>query len=100
MRRICFNKFIDDTRKNKYIIETKDINSLESDGKLLPSQETYPETEVIVSEEIRNVQNGCFLAIVRKLALNQRIVFSLVDMYGIKIEPVSDILKISVSAAK
>lgn len=100
LRRICFNKFIDDTRKNKYIIETEDLNSLENDGRLLQSQEVKPETEVIVSDEIRNLQNGCFLAMVRKLTLNQRIAFSLVDMYGMKIEAVSDILKVSVSAAK
>ena len=100
LRRICFNKFIDDTRKNKYLIEVEDLNSLESDGKLLQSQEVQPETEVIVSDEISNLQNGCFLAMVRKLTLNQRIVFSLVDMYGMKIESVSDILKVSVSAAK
>ena len=37
---------------------------------------------------------------VRKLTLNQRIAFSLVDMYGMKIEQVSEILDISVSAAK
>jgi RNA polymerase sigma-70 factor (ECF subfamily) len=37
---------------------------------------------------------------VRKLTLNQRIVFSLVDMYGMKTEEVADILEISVLAAK
>lgn len=101
LRRICFNKFIDETRKNKYLIEIEDVTSLERDGLLLQnSQEAHPETEVIVSEEISNLQNGCFLAMVRKLTLNQRIAFSLVDMYGMKIEQVSDILGISVSAAK
>lgn len=100
LKSICFHKFIDDTRRNKYIIEVENLTSLENDSKLLQAQEIQPETKVIVSEEIRNLQNGCFLAMVRKLTLNQRIVFSLVDMYGMKIEPVSDILKISVSATK
>lgn len=100
LKSICFHKFIDDTRRSKYIIEVEDLTSLENDSKLLQAQEIQPETEVIVSDEIRNLQNGCFLAMVRKLTLNQRIVFSLVDMYGMKIEPVSDILKISVSATK
>ena len=100
LKSICFHKFIDDTRRNKYIIEVENLTSLENDSKLLQAQEIQPETEVIVSDEIRNLQNGCFLAMVRKLTLNQRIVFSLVDMYGMKIEPVSDILKISVSATK
>ena len=55
LRRICFNKFVDETRKNKYLIEIEDITSLESDGLLLSSQEAHPETEVIVSEEIKNL---------------------------------------------
>ena len=100
LKSICFHKFIDDIRRNKYIIEVENLTFLENDSKLLQAQEIQPETKVIVSEEIRNLQNGCFLAMVRKLTLNQRIVFSLVDMYGMKIEPVSDILKISVSATK
>ncbi len=100
LRSICFHKFIDQTRRNKYLIVTEDWNSLDHDGNLLASTEVQPETEVIVSEEIRDLQNGCFLAMVRKLTLNQRITFSLVDMYGMKIEAVADILKVSLSAAK
>jgi RNA polymerase sigma-70 factor (ECF subfamily) len=77
-----------------------DWEQLEIEGGFLQDYLPQPEDEVIVSEEIRDLQNGCFLAMVRKLTLNQRIAFSLVDMYGMKIEAVADILQISVSAAK
>ena len=100
LRTICFHQFIDQTRRNKYLVEIDDWEQLEKDGRLLGAVEVQPEDEVIVSEEIRDLQNGCFLAMVRKLTLNQRITFSLVDMYGMKIEDVSNILLISQSAAK
>lgn len=100
LRTICFNQFIDQKRKNKYLVEVDDWEQLENEGRLLKSVEAQPEVEVIVSEEIRDLQNGCFLAMVRKLTLNQRITFSLVDMYGMKIEDVSNLLQISHSAAK
>ncbi|WP_446898914.1 RNA polymerase sigma factor [Clostridium sp. LBM24168] len=100
LRTICFHQFIDQTRRNKYLVEIDDWEQLEKDGRLLKSVEVKPEDEVIVSEEIRDLQNGCFFAMVRKLTLNQRITFSLVDMYGMKIEDVSNILMISPSAAK
>jgi RNA polymerase sigma factor, sigma-70 family len=100
LRTICFNQFIDQKRRNKYLVEIDDWEQLEKEGKLLKSIEAQPEVEVIVSEEIRDLQNGCFLAMVRKLTLNQRITFSLIDMYGMKIEDVSNLLQISRSAAK
>ncbi|MDF2542544.1 MAG: sigma-70 family polymerase sigma factor [Herbinix sp.] len=100
LRTICYHRFIDQIRRNKYLVEVDDWEQLEKEGGFLQSYVSQPEDEVIVSEEIRDLQNGCFLAMVRKLTLNQRIAFSLVDMYGMKIEAVSDILQISVSAAK
>lgn len=100
LRTICYHQFINQTRRKKYLVEVEDWEQLEKEGGFSQSYVSQPEDEVIVSEEIRDLQNGCFLAMVRKLTLNQRIAFSLVDMYGMKIEAVSDILQISVSAAK
>ena len=100
LRTICYHQFIDQTRRDKYLVDVDDWEGLEKDGGYLQAHVPQPEDEVIVSEEIKDMQNGCFLAMVRKLTLNQRIAFSLVDMYGMKIEAVSDILQISVSAAK
>ncbi len=97
---ICYHKFIDYAQKNKYLIEVDDWQQLESEGKYLYSDYPLPEQEVVVSEEMKDMQNGCFLAMVRKLTLNQRIAFSLTDMYGMKINEVADILRISVQAAK
>ena len=100
LRTICYHQFIDQTRRDKYLVDVDDWEELERDSGYLQAYVPQPEDEVIVSEEIKDLQNGCFLAMVRKLTLNQRIAFSLVDMYGMKIEAVSDILQISVSAAK
>jgi RNA polymerase sigma-70 factor (ECF subfamily) len=99
---ICFHEFIDKTRKDKkkYLIEMDDWNQLEQDGALLTNEVLQPEDEIIVAEEIRNMQNGCFLAMVRKLSLNQRIAFSLVDMYGLTTDDVAEMLDISKGAAK
>ena len=73
---------------------------MESEGKLLASITVEPEEEIIVDEEIRDMQNGCFLVMVRKLTLNQRSIFSLVDMYGFDIDNAAGILNITKGAAK
>lgn len=102
LRTMCFHEFINKVRKDKakYIVEIEDWNMLEQEGEGLHNIVVQPEDEVIVDEEIRDLQNGCFLAMVRKLSLNQRITFSLVDMYGLNIEHVADLLNISKGAAK
>ena len=59
-----------------------------------------PEEEVLVAEHIRNMQNGCFLAIVRRLTLNQRLAFSLVDMFGLPLQEAADLIGVSDKAVK
>lgn len=102
LRTICFHEFIDRTRKDKkkYLVEVDDWDQLEQEGALLTDEVLQPEDEIIVAEEILNMQNGCFLAMVRKLSLNQRIAFSLVDMYGLTTDDIADMLEISKGAAK
>lgn len=102
LRTICFHEFVNKAKKEpkKYLIEEDDWDRLEQEGYLLTDVSLQPEDEIIVEEEIRNLQNGCFLAMVRKLTLNQRITFSLVDMYGLPIEYVAKLLNISTGAAK
>jgi RNA polymerase sigma factor (sigma-70 family) len=102
LRTICFHQFINKAKKdpNKYWTEPNEWEGLEIDGNLLNDTAPEPEEEVIVEEEIRNLQNGCFLAMVRRLTLHQRIVFSLVDMYGLSIDYVAGLLDISKGAAK
>lgn len=100
LRSICYHKFIDATRSSRYLKEWDDIEALEAEGALAESTMGIPETEVLVEEDIRELQSGCFLAMVRKLTLNQRIAFSLTDMYGMPLEGVAGLLNISTSAAK
>lgn len=100
--RICYNQFLMKLRVTGRRKEelTEEYDLLEQEGRLLAEGSATPEEEVIVAENIRELQNGCFLAMVRKLTLNQRIVFSLVDMFGMKIEDAAILLDTSVLAAK
>jgi len=99
---ICYNQFLMKIRqkgiRQEELIE--DFQLLEQEGMMINDNFPNPVDEVLIEEEIQNLQNGCFLAMVRKLTLNQRIVFSLVDMYGMHVEDVSQILETSISATK
>ncbi len=101
LRTICFHQFLMKMRKEKDLLITdEDWDKLEQEGNLWMDITPLPEDEVIVAEEIQSLQNGCFLAMVRKLSLNQRILFSLIDMFGLEIGYVADVLNISKGAAK
>ncbi len=102
LRTICFHEFINKAKKDsrKYLLEDDDWERLEQEGRLLTDVILQPEDEIIVEEEVRSLQNGCFFAMVRRLTLHQRIAFSLVDMYGLSVEQVAGILNISKGAAK
>jgi RNA polymerase sigma factor (sigma-70 family) len=102
LTKICYNLFLIKIRQSARYKEEliEDYEKMEQEDLLLSSNYPEPEEEVIVEEEIREFQNDCFLAMVRKLTLNQRIVFSLVDMYGMKIEEVAPLLGISLLATK
>ena len=92
---------MNERKKNNHIeILYDEIISLEQEGNLYINTYTKPEDEVIVKESISELQNGCFLAMARLLTLNQSIAFSLVDMFGLSLEEVSEILNISKSATK
>lgn len=102
LRKICFNNFLMKQRKSNGYSEVlyEDINLLEKEGELFINNPPKPEDEVIVEEAIRDLQNGCFLAMVRRLTLHQQIAFSLVDMFGLSLDEVSEIIGISKNAAK
>ncbi|MFA9378731.1 MAG: RNA polymerase sigma factor [Lachnotalea sp.] len=102
LRTICFHEFINKTKKepNKYLVEPANWEILLEEDGFITNPLVLPEDEIIVEEEIRELQNGCFLAMVRRLTLNQRITFSLVDMYGLPIEFVASMLEINKGAAK
>lgn len=102
LRTICYRQFLMSiSKKGKKLEEPmEEIEQLEQEGKLLGSEMPTLEEEVIVAEEVRDLQNGCFLAMVRRLTLQQRIAFSLVDMFGLSIEEVASLLGLTKSAAK
>lgn len=103
LRKICFNKFLMNERKKNHNLEQffyNELEQLEKEGKLYTNSAVKPEDEVIVKESISELQNGCFLAMARRLTLTQRIAFSLVDMFGLSLEEVSEILNISKGAVK
>ncbi|WDV45122.1 RNA polymerase sigma factor [Clostridiaceae bacterium M8S5] len=104
LRKICLNNFLMRVRKQKGKIELSydELASLNKEGQSIKisSREPSPEDEVIVDETIKDIQNGCFLAMVRRLTINQRITFSLIDMFGLKMQEVAEILGISRSAVK
>lgn len=102
LQTICYHEFLMKIRqkesRNQLLAE--DMEALEAEGALLVQVIPGPEDEIIAEDEIRELQNGCFLAMVRKLTLNQRITFSLVDMFGMRLEEVAGLLEVSVPAAK
>ena len=102
LRSICFHEFLNMAKSDpkKYLLEVEDWTQLEQDGHLLRDVRPLPEDEVVVADEIRALQSGCFYAMVRKLTLHQRIAFSLTDMYGMPIGTIAALLGISVGAAK
>ena len=102
LRTICFHEFLNFVKKNKnkYLVDIEEVSELEMEYNQREFDTNTPEEEVIVAEEIKRMQNGCFYAMVRKLSLNQRIVFSLVDMYGMKTSEVASLLNRSENATK
>lgn len=100
LRKICFHLFLMKLRSKKDIWLEEDTEQLEHHGVFLMSQSPGPEEEIAVDESVRELQNGCFLAMVRKLTLQQRAAFSLVDMFGMTIDDAADLLEVSTGALK
>lgn len=102
LRSICYNCFLMEYRKNKKeaLNYVEDIEVLEQEGKIFSVRIPEPEEEVLVEEGIKELQNGCFYAMVRKLTLQQRIVFSLIDMFGLPLAETADMVQLSENATK
>lgn len=104
LRKICLNCFLMKLRKENKKIELsyEELTALEAEGAKMQfsSDSPTPEEEVLVDEAVREIQNGCFLAMARRLTLNQRIVFSLNDMFGLSLSEIAEIIDVSESAAK
>lgn len=101
LRTICYHQFLMNCRKQDMKLDYQDeLEVLEQEGNIMASGLPTPEEEVFVQEEIKDMQNGCFYAMVRKLTLPQRMAFSLVDMFGLSMEEAAQMLEITVGALK
>lgn len=102
LRTICINEFRMMLRKEKHggTIHEESLEELEADGAMLVSPSPAAIDEVRTSEEVEKLRNGCFLAMTRRLTLNQRTVFSLIDMFGLSIHEVSELLNLTPKAVK
>ncbi len=100
LEKICYNHFLMMVRsrgvREESVEEINEAAIQAATANITPS----PEEEVIVADEIKGLQNGCFMAMVRRLSLKQRIAFSLVDMFGMGSDEVAELLEISPNALK
>lgn len=101
IRTICLNEFrMMMKKKASQMEECYDMDLLEQKEVFITSEQLDIIQEISVSQEVENLRNGCFLAMVRKLTLPQRIAFSLVDMFGLSIKEASLMLDIKEGALK
>lgn len=102
LRTICINEFRMMLREEKRtnITYVESIEELEHDSRLLVSAPPSVIDEIQTTEEVARLRDGCFLAMTRKLTLNQRITFSLIDMFGLSINETAVILNLTPKAVK
>ncbi|WP_330654305.1 sigma-70 family RNA polymerase sigma factor [Faecalicatena faecalis] len=102
LRTICLNEFrMKINKDNRMKIDyTENIDDLIEDGKHLMDVSPTLIDETFVNEEVSKIRDGCFLAMVRKLSINQRIAFSLVYMFGLPISEVAKLLQVTPKAVK
>lgn len=103
LRKIALNLFLSDKRKKKVkTFSAADLFDAEKDGERFEFISPFPtpEEEVIADETVMSIRSGCFLAMARKLTLEQRITFSLSEMFGLSLDDISEIMEISVPAVK
>jgi len=102
LRTICLNLFRDRIKeKQKIKVDyTENLEELEKDGQYLVVPSPSPADEAFVSDEIKKLRDGCFLAMTRRLTLNQRLAFSLVDMFGLSINETAHVLAVTPKAVK
>ena len=102
LRIICLNEFrMKLKRENRLKVDYKEnLEELEKDGAYLVTPTPSVIDEIIVSEEVAKLRDGCFLAMTRKLTINQRLAFSLVDLFGLSMEEAAELLGVTPKAVK
>lgn len=104
LRKICLNEYRMYVRRLNHgsTVQFDGLEGIEKDELLYQqtAQIPTPEEEVLVDESVKELQNGCFLAMARRLSVEQRMVFSLVDMFGMGLDEVAILLDTTKPAVK
>jgi RNA polymerase sigma factor (sigma-70 family) len=103
-RRICVNLFLQEERRSAGIaqLSIEDLRELEDEGQSLeiPDAGPLPPELAEVDESVREIRDACFEAMVQRLTPLQRVVFALVETFGLSVGEVGTILELSLSATK
>jgi len=103
-RRICVNLFLQEERRSAGIppLSIESLGELEEEGRgvEIPDPGPLPPELAEVDESVREIRDACFAAMVERLTLDQRVVFALVETFGLSVGEAGATLGISLSAAK
>jgi RNA polymerase sigma-70 factor (ECF subfamily) len=103
LRRITVNLFLSQLRATGKMRINEAYNEADAHDPLediADTQRPSPVEETMASHEVLALRDGCFLAMARKLTLEQRVAFSLRCMFGLTLEETSAYLGCSPGAAK
>jgi len=101
LKRICLNEFLMEERKNQaseYPLSDFALEDSETDFFVDPGLSA--EDTLIADAAVKDLRDGCFRVMATKLPLEQRLAFSLVDMFGLKPKELALLLDSSEEAVK
>jgi RNA polymerase sigma-70 factor (ECF subfamily) len=99
LRKICVNCFIDNSRKASTKLKMKEVD-FPSEEHDIASPALSPEEEVLLGEEIQTIRSQCFTILTSSLNLYQRISFVLIDIFGLDMRDVAQLIDKSHTATK
>lgn len=100
LRKICLNQYLMYKRKNDRIQWSTFNEDVATIQLLNQAVKCSIEDEMIVEESIKHIRTVCMLTLTRRMGDVQRIIFTLVDILGLKVNEVSDMMEMSVPAIK
>jgi RNA polymerase sigma-70 factor (ECF subfamily) len=96
LRKITLNLYLQrERRKGIVAIEPRDDIISMAEAPVLS-----PEQEVLIDETVREIQDTCFTVMTTQLTLQQRIVFTAVELFGMEIPETAELLDLSGSACR
>ena len=83
-------------------LSLEELGGLEEEGRSLeiPDDGPLPPELAEVDESVREIRDLCFAAMVHRLTLNQRVVFALVETFGLSIGEAAESIDLPLPAAK